>query len=590
MGFSEIIVLILVFVMLILMILEVAHPATIAFLTLMLFFLLGYISPNEIMATISNEGVLTLALLFIVTSVIEKTNIMEKILFLILKQSKSEKSILIRLTPPLLGFSAFFNNTPLVVMMTTAMQNWCKERNLHASKFLLPISYLTIFGGMFTIIGTSTNLIVHGWLVSKGFDGFSFFELAPYIILGVTIGIIYLVLFSSKILPDTDTAINERYNRGRKFLYEAVVKVKCRLVGKTVTSNEFQQLKDLYLLKIIRNDLTISPIRLDDVIQEEDILIFSGSLESLESLEKFRNLRIRTDENVSMDSLQSEDASLIEAVISHNSSMIHQKIKHSNFRGRYDASIISVHRKNENMNKNISEIRLKPGDVLLLLAGKDFEVNAYHNDDFYALTEIMNDKILNKTQSILAITTFIGMILSVAFGFLSMFTAVLFCISLFMIFDLFDSVQIKKSIPFPVLLLIISSLGIGNVIETSGVADLIARSMIHLISDHFGTFGILIGIYIITNILTEVITNTAAAVIVLPISLEVANFLTISPISVAIIVAIAASSSFSTPIGYQTNLIVYGPGGYKFSDYLKLGLPLNFIFMVTVIFSVYLLM
>lgn len=590
MGFSEIIVLILVFVMLILMILEVAHPATIAFLTLMLFFLLGYISPNEIMATISNEGVLTLALLFIVTSVIEKTNIMEKILFLILKQSKSEKSILIRLTPPLLGFSAFFNNTPLVVMMTTAMQNWCKERNLHASKFLLPISYLTIFGGMFTIIGTSTNLIVHGWLISKGFDGFSFFELAPYIILGVTIGIIYLVLFSSKILPDTDTAINERYNRGRKFLYEAVVKVKCRLVGKTVTSNEFQQLKDLYLLKIIRNDLTISPIRLDDVIQEEDILIFSGSLESLESLEKFRNLRIRTDENVSMDSLQSEDASLIEAVISHNSSMIHQKIKHSNFRGRYDASIISVHRKNENMNKNISEIRLKPGDVLLLLAGKDFEVNAYHNDDFYALTEIMNDKILNKTQSILAITTFIGMILSVAFGFLSMFTAVLFCISLFMIFDLFDSVQIKKSIPFPVLLLIISSLGIGNVIETSGVADLIARSMIHLISDHFGTFGILIGIYIITNILTEVITNTAAAVIVLPISLEVANFLTISPISVAIIVAIAASSSFSTPIGYQTNLIVYGPGGYKFSDYLKLGLPLNFIFMVTVIFSVYLLM
>lgn len=590
MGFSEIIVLILVFVMLILMILEVAHPATIAFLTLMLFFLLGYISPNEIMATISNEGVLTLALLFIVTSVIEKTNIMEKILFLILKQSKSEKSILIRLTPPLLGFSAFFNNTPLVVMMTTAMQNWCKERNLHASKFLLPISYLTIFGGMFTIIGTSTNLIVHGWLISKGFDGFSFFELAPYIILGVTIGIIYLVLFSSKILPDTDTAINERYNRGRKFLYEAVVKEKCRLVGKTVTSNEFQQLKDLYLLKIIRNDLTISPIRLDDVIQEEDILIFSGSLESLESLEKFRNLRIRTDENVSMDSLQSEDASLIEAVISHNSSMIHQKIKHSNFRGRYDASIISVHRKNENMNKNISEIRLKPGDVLLLLAGKDFEVNAYHNDDFYALTEIMNDKILNKTQSILAITTFIGMILSVAFGFLSMFTAVLFCISLFMIFDLFDSVQIKKSIPFPVLLLIISSLGIGNVIETSGVADLIARSMIHLISDHFGTFGILIGIYIITNILTEVITNTAAAVIVLPISLEVANFLTISPISVAIIVAIAASSSFSTPIGYQTNLIVYGPGGYKFSDYLKLGLPLNFIFMVTVIFSVYLLM
>lgn len=589
MGITQLIVLLSVLVMLVLMILEVAHPATIAFIILMFFFLLGYISPDEIMSTISNEGVLTLALLFIVTSVIEKTGLLEKILFLILKKSKSEKGVLIRLAPPLIGFSAFFNNTPLVVMMTTAMQNWCKERNLHASKFLLPISYLTIFGGMLTIIGTSTNLIVHGWLLGKGLEGFSFFELAPYITLGVIIGVIYLILFSPKILPKRETAISERYDRGRKFLYEAVVKSKCRLVGKTVTSNEFQQLKDLYLLKIIRGDETISPIRLDDTIQEEDILIFSGSLESLAILEKFKNLLIRTDEDVSMHSLQSEDAKLIEAVVSHNSSIIHTKIKHSNFRGRYDASIVSVHRKNENMKKNIGDIRLKPGDVLLLLAGKDFELNAYNNDDFYALTEVTSDKQLNKKQSILAVTTFTGMILAVAFGFASMFTAVLFCIALFMVFDLFDSAQIKKSIPFPVLLLIVSSLGIGKVIETSGVADSIANSMINLVPASFGVLGLLAGIYIITNILTEVITNTAAAVIVLPISLEVATHLDMSPVSVAAIVAVAASSSFSTPIGYQTNLIVYGPGGYKFSDYIKLGLPLNLIFMVTVIFSVYML-
>lgn len=590
MGFTQIIVLLAVIAMLVFMILEVAHPATIAFITLMFFFLFGYISPDEIMNTISNEGVLTLALLFIVTSVIEKTNITEKILFLMLKKSKSEKGVLLRLAPPLLGLSAFFNNTPLVVMMTTSMQNWCKERNLHASKFLLPISYLTIFGGMFTIIGTSTNLIVHGWLLGKGFEGFSFFELTPYIILGVILGVIYLTLFSSKILPETDTAINERYDDGRSFLYEAVVEAKCKLIGKTVTSNEFSQLKNLYLLKIIREDNIISPIRLDDMIQEGDILIFSGALDSFEALEKFDHLLIRTDEEVSMNSLQSDDAKLIEAVISHNSSITHHKIKHSNFRGLYDASIVSVHRRNENIDKNIGDIRLKPGDVLLLLAGKDFELNAYNNDDFYALTEIHSDKVLNKKQSILSITTFIAMILSVAFGFLSMFTAVLFCIGLFMVFDLFDSAQIKKSIPFPVLLLIVSSLGIGKVIETSGVADIIAKTMIGLIAENFGVIGLLAGIYIITNILTEVITNTAAAVIVLPISLEVATFLDISPVSVAIVVAVAASSSFSTPIGYQTNLIVYGPGGYKFSDYLKLGLPLNLIFMATVIFSAYVLM
>lgn len=589
MSITQIIVLLAVLTMLILMILEVSHPAMIAFITLLFFFLLGYISPDEIMATISNEGVLTLALLFIITAVIERTNATEKILFFILKKSKSEKGVILRLAPPLIGLSAFFNNTPLVVMMTTSMQNWCQERNLHASKFLLPISYLTIFGGMFTIIGTSTNLIVHGWLLEKGLGGFSFFELAPYIILGVIIGVIYLTLFSSKILPATDTAISERYDDGRSFLYEAVVEDKCSLIGKTVTSNEFQRLKNLYLLKIIRDNETISPIRLDDTITQGDILIFTGSLEGLVSLEKFKHLLIRTNEEATMNSLQSDDAKLVEAVVSHNSSIIHHKIKHSNFRGKYDASIVSVHRRNENISKNIGDIRLKPGDVLLLLVGKDFELNAYNNDDFYALTEVTNEKPLNKKQSIFAIATFVAMILSVAFGFLSMFTAVLFSIGLFMLFDLFDSTQIKQSIPFPVLLLIVSSLGIGKVIETSGVADLIANGMIEIIGDNFGMIGLLAGIYIVTNFLTEIITNTAAAVIVLPISLEVATYLDISPISVAAIVAIAASSSFSTPIGYQTNLIVYGPGGYKFSDYLKLGLPLNFIFMVTVIFSVYLL-
>lgn len=590
MDLTQIIVLAAVLVMLGLMIFEVAHPAIIAFLTVLFFFLLGYISPVEITEAISNEGVLTLALLFIVTAVIDRTKMPERILFRILNSSKSEKGALLRLTGPLIGFSAFFNNTPLVVMMTTAIQKWCKDKGLHASKFLLPISYLTIFGGMFTIIGTSTNLIVHGWLLGKGLEGFSFFQLAPYVILGVVIGVIYLVLFGQRMLPKTDTGISDRYNDSRRFLYEAEVKAKCRLIGKTVTSDDFKKLRDLYLLKIIRGDETLSPIRLDDIIHEGDILIFAGSLESLESLEQFNNLSIKTDENISLNSLQTDDGRLIEGVVSHNSTMLHQPIKYSNFRGKYDASIVSVHRKNQIIDKNIGDIRLKPGDVLLLLAGKDFEMNAYNNDDFYALTEINSTAPLSTKQTVLSVTAFVAMITSVAFGFLSMFSAVLLCIGLFLLLDLFEPSEVKKSIPFEVLLLVVSSLGIGKVIETSGVADLIASTMIGLVAENFGTIGLLAGIYLITNILTEVITNTAAAVIVLPISLEVATYLNIDPVSVAVVVAVAASASFSTPIGYQTNLIVYGPGGYKFSDYLKLGLPLNILFMVSVIFSVYLFM
>lgn len=569
---------------------EVAHPAIIAFLTVLVFFTFGFITPEETMATVSNEGVLTLALLFIVVSVIERTNVTEFILHFILRHSKSQRGTLIRLTPPLVGMSAFLNNTPLVVMMTTAIQNWCDERGYQPSMLLLPISYLTIFGGMFTIIGTSTNLIVHGWLLGHGFEGFSFFHLAPYIAVGVTLGILYLIIFSKKLLPANEGILKDKYNEGRRFLYEAIVGAKCRLIGKTVTSDEFSRLKGLYLLKIIRGERVISPVRLDHTIQKNDTLIFTGTLESLQSLEQFRNLSIKTGKDVPLETLQTDDASLIEAIISHNSSLVHHKIKDTNFRAKYDATVVSVHRKNENINQNIGDIRLRAGDVLLLLVGEDFEQSAYRQNDFYALSEIPANKVLSKRDSIISISAFALMIAAVALNFITMFQGVLFVIGLFILLQLLDPEQIKKNMQFQVLLLIVSSLAIGKVIETSGVAELIANSIIQLVAENFGVIGLLISIYLITNLLTEVVTNTAAAVIVLPISIEIATYLDIAPNMIAVIVAVAASASFSTPIGYQTNLIVYGPGGYKFSDYIKLGLPLNILFLFTVVTSVYVML
>lgn len=587
MTFVQLFIICAVLFMFVLMFLEVAHPSTIALLTVLVFFIFGWITPNEVLLTISNEGVVTLALLFIVVSVIERTNITEITLHKVLKNSQSEKGALLRLAPPLIGLSAFLNNTPIVVMMTTAIQNWCKDKKFYPSKLLLPISYLTIFGGMFTLIGTSTNLIVHGWLVEEGFSGFSFFHLVPFVIVGVIFGFIYLVLFSHKILPSHKSDFSNKYHEGREFLYEVVVEDKCSLIGKTVTSEEFQRLKDLYLLKIDRKYETISPVRLTDTIQKNDTLIFRGTLDSLKSLEQFRNLSIKTDKDLTFDTLQTGNTKLIEGVVSHNSSLVNHQIKHTNFRAKYDASIVSVHRKNETMNQNIGDIRLRVGDVLLLLAGDDFQEHAYQNDDFYALTELPAHQVLSKKESIIAVSTFILLILSVAIGLFSMFQGVLIVTGLFIVLGLLDSEQLKQTIPFQVLLLIVASLGIGKVIETSGVAELIAKSIIHLVSDKFGVIGLLIALYFITNLLTEVITNTAAAVIVLPIATEVATYLSIQPNVIAVVVAIAASASFSTPIGYQTNLIVYGPGGYKFSDYVRLGLPINIIFLITVVCSVY---
>lgn len=590
MALTNVIVILTVIVMLVLMILEVAHPATIAFLTLLFFFILGLITPSEIMSSVSNEGVLTLALLFVIVSVIERTNLVERVLNYVLDKSKTENGALVRLTGPLVSFSMFFNNTPIVVMLVPAIQKWCKERGFYASKFLLPISYITIFGGIVTLIGTSTNLIVHGWLLERGFEGFSFFYLLPYSILGIVLGILYLFTFGYKILPENNTEIEEKYDTGKKFLYEAVIHEGCKLIGKTVTSNEIKQLKGIYLVKIERNGEVISPVKLTDKIQANDLIVFSGSLETLEALQSMNNISIKTGKDVSVESLQNNEADLVEGVISHNSPLVNQRIKDTNFRAKYDASIVAVHRKNERIEENIGDIVLKPGDVLLMLADKDFSVRAINKDDFYVITDIPKQKVFNQGQTYVAIGSFILMILLVAFGMLSMFEASLLFVGLYLILQFFNEEQVIKNMPFQVLILIVCSLGVGTVIETSGTAELIANSIINVIGGAFGTLGLLAAVYLVTTVLTEVVTNAAAAIITMPIAVEVAAYVDLSPTVVAAIVAIAASASFATPIGYQTILIVYGPGGYKFSDYLKVGIPLNMIFMVTVVLSAYVLL
>jgi len=592
---EQIIVITAVFLMFVAMIKEIAHPSIVAFLTLIFFLIIGFTTPEGILESVSNEGVITLALLFIIASVIEKTHAVEKIIFYILKSPTSERGALLRMMSPLIGLSAFFNNTPIVVMMVPAIQAWCRERGLYASKFLIPISYATIFGGMFTIIGTSTNLIVHGWLLGKGYEGFTFFHTAPYAIFGVVVGIMYLYFVGYKLLPKNDTQINARYHDSKKYLYEAMIEEGCTLIGKTVVSPEFRELKNLYLIKIMRTydsdqtTETISPVGPDEVFHAGDVLVFTGTLEHLQKLDVIKHLSIKAGQETTIRSLQTGNSRLIEVLVSDHSSFVHQQIKDTQFRTNYNASIIAVHRQNERIEKNLSDIRLRPGDILLLLAGPDFEYKAHDQQDFYLLTSLPKRTIFNKKQLIVSIGSFIAMIIAVTLGFVTMLMASLICLVVYLLFDLLEPEQVKNSVSYQVLLLIVASLGVGKVIESSGTASLIATNIIKYVGFSLGAVALLATIYLLTNILTEIVTNTAAAVIMLPIAVEVGDHLSMAPSATGVVVAIAASASFSTPIGYQTNLIVYGPGGYTFSDYVKVGLPLNIIFLLTTITSVYFL-
>ncbi|WP_315969486.1 SLC13 family permease [Oceanobacillus massiliensis] len=549
----------------------------------------GVINPGEALRGFSNEGMITIALLFIVAGAVHKSGILEDIMKLWLAGSKSVKGSMIRFFIPISFLSGFLNNTPIVVTFTPMIKKWCEERGIAPSKFLIPLSYATIIGGTITVIGTSTNLIVHGMLVDYGYDGFSLFQLAIVGIPITIVGLIYIFTIGYKLLPEHKGFQQQIKEDSREYLAELIVEASFPYINQSVEHAGLRDLNHLYLIGIIRGKDRISPVRPATIIQTGDRLIFTGLISTIESIQMMKGLTLRTGTHLDLDELKNGNTELVEAVVSHQSSLHSRTIKQLKFRSRYDAGVIAVHRKNERITSKIGEIVLKPGDILLLLAGKDFVEKHNQSNDFYVLTTLETPEALrrNPAKGRLAIVLFICMILLVACGVLSMLNGMAIVVVLLLLTKVITPEEAKRFIHFDVLLLIASSFGIGIAMSETGLASWIAEGLLD-VGKPLGLFAILIFIYLLTNIFTELITNSAAAVLMIPIGLELAEGLQLQPIGFAVVIAIASSASFITPIGYQTNLIVYGPGGYKFKDYIKVGTPLSLLVMImTVVISYY---
>lgn len=295
---------------------------------------------------------------------------------------------------------------------------------------------------------------------------------------------------------------------------------------------------------------------------------------------------METGSNLKLEDLQNGNASLVEAVVSHQSSLIHQSIKQSNFRSKFGAGVVAVHRNHERIKSKVGDIVFKPGDTLLLLANKDFLNRWSNSNDFYLTSPIAQPQVVSTNKSIIAIFTLVSMVLLASFNVLSMFKATMLAVIFLFLTKTVTFEGIKRLIQFNVLLLIACSIGIGIAIDQTGTAALLANYFI-LMTKGIGIIGAVIVVYLLTTLFTEVITNNAAVVLMFPISLSIATQLGVDPMAFFVTIAIAASASFATPIGYQTNLIVYGPGGYRFSDYLKVGIPLNLLYLIVTITVVY---
>lgn len=543
----------------------------------------GILTPGEILNGFANEQLAVIILLLLLGDIIRQTAIVELLFDRIFKSAKSYRGFLSRMTLIIAGFSAFLNNTPLVAVMMPYVNSWCKRNNISPSKFLMPLSYAAILGGCATLIGTSTNLIVNGMVVDQtiipGLKSLNIFEFVYVGVPMIFIGFLYLLFFGEKLLPAKDNLIEQFAANTREYIVEAEIRKDSQLIGKTIEEAGLRNLKGLFLVEIIRRSFKISSVKPNVILQKDDLLIFAGDTETIADM-------INSDLGLRLPSVgmlyKKKQTEIVEIVISHNSTMINKTVKEIRFRAKFDAAVIAVHRNGEKISGKIGEIIIKPGDVLLLFTGADFVSRSNHALDFYFISKVKDFQKLEpyKIWTLLG-GTFLTILLA-ALNIVSLFMGLIVLIMVVLLMKITNPKELYKAVDYNLAMIIALSLALGTAMIKSGAAELIADLIISVFMP-LGKIGLLFGIYFITAILAAYITNKAAVAIIFPISLTMAVNLNLPVMPFILVVSFAAAANFMTPIGYQTNLMVYGPGGYSFKDFFRVGFPLTVIYMIVTV-------
>ena len=555
---------------------------------ILIFLLLGQvISLEEAFAGFSNIGVLTIALLFVVAGALQTTGALNFLTPYIFGNSHEKpRKKLTRLLFPTSLFSAFLNNTPIVAIFIPLVRSWTQKYNLSPSKFFIPISFAAMLGGVCTLIGTSTNLVVHGLLIEHGYRGFSFFEISRFGIPVAIVGFIYLILVSNWLLPERKEPFVELGESTREFVCEFKITAEYQNIGKSIEEAGLRHLKGLFLFQIERDKKIIAPTGPEEKLQLDDRLFFTGIPQTIVELQKTAGLQLIKDSTFDLKYYDSDEIKAYEAVISTSSPLIDKNVRESNFRGKYGAVIIAIHRSGERIKKKIGDIVLRPGDTLLMLAEKNFMKKWYHSNDFYLISNAPVVHSKPQWQAKLAILIFGIMILLTILKITPLIVAAGLATIALIISRSISQNDAKNMVEWRVLIVIAGAFGIASAIDNSGLAQLIGNFTVES-TQVFGIVGLLTGFYILTSFYTSIVTNNAAVAFLFPVALTIASSMNLDFRPFAIIITIAASAVFVTPFGYQTNLMVYGPGGYRFMDYVKIGMPLQIIVGVITIALVY---
>lgn len=587
-NFDAILVILVLIFILISLYDEIIGPAFTFVTGVIILTLFGVLTPKESIAGFSNEQIMVLIMLLLIGDVIRKTGVIDGLFDRIFKNTKSQKGFLLKMMIPVAAFSAFMNNTPLVAIMMPYVQRWSRRHDIPASKFLIPLSYAAILGGCATLIGTSTNLIVNGLLqdqtIVPDLHSIGLFEFAYVGVPMIIVGIAYLYFFSGKLLPSHANHVSRLASHQREYMVEAVITAKSDLIGKTIPESELVELKGLSLAEINRGPARIASTNSWISLAKDDILIFTGNTEAVSELvDKYTGLRIPAIGQF----LKQEQTEVTEVVVSHNSSLVGKSVTEVAFRKKYDAVVLGVHRNGEKLMVKTATIKLKPGDVILLLIGPGFKERFEDSKQFYPLQTIREISKPNLATSILVLGGLAAVIIFSALHVFSLFVGLSVYLLLLLLTKTANPKEVAKSLDFDLGLIIVMALALGTAMVKTGLADMIAWGMIAA-TKPFGLIGVMIGMYLITTTLAAYITTKAAAAIIFPIALTTAVNLNVDPMPFVLITAFASAATFITPHGYQTNLMVYGPGGYRFKDFLRIGLPLNIIYMIVAVGMLYL--
>ncbi len=565
---------------------EIMRPGLVFFTGAVILMATEIISPSETLAGFSNKGMITVAILFLVSEGVRHSGVLNRLAQTYLPRKRGKMVFLIpRIMLPVSILSAFLNNTPVVIIFAPIIKKWTEKLNLSSKKFLIPLSYATILGGMCTLIGTSTNLVVHGLILENGYQGFSMFELGKVGIFIAIIGTIYMSIAGNKLLPGKKILFNSRSSTEFKdYSYDLVIPSNSNLIGIEIKNGRAKELKSLIVRNIERAGETIETQKGNFFIQPGDVLLVAGKSDRLTYILSNENIKLRGIELV--NNISKKELKQYEAVISPRFPGVGKTVTEFNFFDHYHAVVLAIHRNGERITSNLGNLTLKAGDNLVLLSTEKFVQNWSDSKIFYLTSYIRDYRTTGSFwKKWLAFTILIIMIIGSTVGKyistpggieLDMFYFSAIAAVLMVWMKIMPHQKYTKSISWDVLITIAFAFAISKAMQNSGAAESMARTTINF-AKGFGPLGVLAAIYIITAIFTEIITNNAAAAFVFPIAMAAAQQLNVDPKPFFVTITIAASASFSTPIGYQTNLIVQAIGNYKFSDYVKIGLPLNFI-------------